>query len=149
MNLDSTIMPILEDYISRVRRNLDLNKINASRRTEQSLRIEQYNNGYRVVIGGPKTAPPETLQEGRPPGRVPYNFEEILYQWMKDKGLRASMKWANALKWKIAHEGTLRWQRYGQNGTYLNIYTDEGKTTEKALHDKINTAITNMIIQRK
>lgn len=148
-SLDKTITDALQHYIKRVRENLERHKVNASHRTEQSLRIEKYDAGYRVVIGGGRTAPAETLQQGRPPGKVPYKFAEILLEWMKDKGIEPNDKFAHALAQRISQKGTLRWLTYGKNNAYLNIYTDEGKKTEDELQNNISAYFVKMLIKRQ
>ena len=65
---------ILHQLADDIRANMASNNINASHRTEQSLRVEEYDGGYRVVIGGKNTAPLATLEIGRPGGDVPGGF---------------------------------------------------------------------------
>lgn len=47
-------------------------------------------------------------QKGRPAGRVPYNFQDIIATWAVGRGIRPPdlMKFANAVKWKTIKEGS-------------------------------------------
>ena len=99
--------------------------INASGRTSRSFRVERYDGGIRLVMGGTgeRTAPLETLEVGRPAGNVPGGFrttkdgvrdvsdtfKAILVDWARDKGI-AGFGWgaATMLGRRIASEGTLR-----------------------------------------
>lgn len=97
--------------------------IDASGRTSRSFRVERYDGGVRLVMGGKDTAPLETLEVGRPGGNVPggfrttkagvmdvsNTFKAILVRWAKEKGI-AGFGWGHAtmLGRKIAREGTDR-----------------------------------------
>lgn len=47
-------------------------------------------------------------QRGRPAGKVPYNFQDIIATWAVDRGIRPNdlMKFANAVKWKTYKDGS-------------------------------------------
>lgn len=142
--MQSEIIRVLEDYVATVRQNLEMHNINASHRTERSLRIVQRNGHVQVVIGGQdKTAPAHTLQVGRGPGPVPYNLQDILFQWLKDKGLKASMDIANAIKWKIHYHGTNRHHHP------VDVYTEEGKEVKKKLQSALGAYFAKRLIETK
>lgn len=81
------IRNILEQAKEQIKLNLDVENINASKRTSDSLQVVEYDGGVKLVIGGEDTAPLSTLEIGRPGGAVPFNFTEIIKQWIIDKGL--------------------------------------------------------------
>ena len=81
------IRKILEQAKEQIKLNLDVENINASKRTSDSLQVVEYDGGVKLVIGGEDTAPLSTLEIGRPGGAVPFNFTEIIKQWIIDKGL--------------------------------------------------------------
>lgn len=81
------IRKILEQAKEQIKLNLDVENINASKRTSDSLQVVEYDGGVKLVIGGEDTAPLSTLEIGRPGGPVPFNFTEIIKQWIIDKGL--------------------------------------------------------------
>lgn len=47
-------------------------------------------------------------QRGRPKGKVPYNFQDIIATWAVSRGIHPEnlMKFANAVKWKTMKEGS-------------------------------------------
>ncbi len=52
-----------------------------------------------------------TLVRGRYPGKTPYNFAELIMEWMKAKHIAPSdpkklARFANAVAWKIRREGS-------------------------------------------
>lgn len=49
--------------------------------------------------------------------RVPYSFQAVIEQWIKDKGLNLN-SWAVA--YKIIHEGTKLYRQGGRNDIYSN-----------------------------
>ena len=66
-----------------------------------------------MISKGEKVAPFETVQFGRPEGRVPRGFYYILKEWSREKGLTFSKEserstFAYFLSRKIAREGTER-----------------------------------------
>lgn len=55
--------------------------------------------------------PAPVLETGRKGGKVPYGFKNIIREWIVAKGLRFKDdkqldRWAAAIAWKIAREGT-------------------------------------------
>lgn len=116
---------ILLDACRRIRDNMAAKGINATGNTSESFRVERYDGGIRLVMGGTdeRTAPLETLEVGRPAGNVPggfrttkagvrdvsNTFKAILVDWARDKGI-VGFGWgaATLLGRRIASEGTLR-----------------------------------------
>lgn len=119
------IEKILEAAKTEIQAQMASQDINASGRTSKSFRVERYDGGVRLVMGGTeeRTAPLETLEVGRPAGNVPggfrttkdgvrdvsNTFKAILVQWAADKGI-AGFGWGHAtmLGRRIAAEGTDR-----------------------------------------
>lgn len=116
---------ILELARQEIQEEMAAKGINASGRTSRSFRVERYETGVRLVMGGTaeRTAPLETLEVGRPGGNVPggfrttkagvrdvsNTFKAILIQWAKEKGI-SDFGWGQAtiLGRRIAAEGTNR-----------------------------------------
>lgn len=125
IELEIKMTEILEAAKRRIQDNLAEKDINASGRTSRSFRVERYDGGVRLVMGGTaeRTAPLSTLEIGRPGGSVPggfrmtkagvqdvsNTFKAILVQWAKDKGI-PGFGWgaATMLGRRIAAEGTNR-----------------------------------------
>lgn len=128
----------LNDIVRDIRDNLAATGTNASGRTSDSLSVEMYTGGG-MVTGRPYF---QSVETGRPPGRVPQRFDLIIRQWMKDKGItapplpykrkpsqnwqpkytpeeRGAMAMAHAIAYKIEHEGT----RLFRDGGRTDIYT--------------------------
>lgn len=85
------IFEILIEANEQIQLNLEVENINASGRTSKSIRVEEYAGGVRLIKGADEnTAPMSTLEIGRPGGAIPFNFQEIIKQWIIDKGLNIS-----------------------------------------------------------
>ena len=89
MDLADIIVEALEKAKQQIQDNMAAKNINASGRTSRSFRVERYDRGVRLVMGGTgePTAPLEPLELGRPAGPIPANMTDILVQWSKDKGI--------------------------------------------------------------
>jgi len=133
----------LELLRDAIRARMEETKENASHRTEQSLQVIRYDGGVKLVSAEGDHAPLGTLEIGREGGKVPYNFQDILYQWSNDKCIsmdeRERRKFANALKWKIAKSGTDRHANnvdiyYTLVSEYINyIKADVTKLVKKSI----------------
>ena len=132
--------------------------INASGRTSRSFRVERYDGGIRLVMGGTgeRTAPLETLEVGRPAGNVPggfrttkdgvrdvsNTFKAILVEWAKAKGI-ADFGWGKAtiVGRRIAAEGTLR------HKSPVNVYSQAVLDAEEKIKKDVRVTITALIHQ--
>ena len=142
VNLKETAKKILLEAKDEIASNMAVKNINASGRTSASLRVVEEGSHIMLKIGGDKTAPIETLEIGRPGGKVPYNFKEIIYLWSIDKKINFSSvtdrkKFAYLSAKKIEREGTER-HRKPRNDVYSNVVK---KTVEK-----LNKEIKNVVI---
>jgi hypothetical protein len=129
----------MEALKQRIAANIVSTGQNASGRTIASLRVEEYEDGAKLL----GRFPFGTLETGRKPGKVPGNFIDIIIQWMKDKGIKAapipyiripSQKWqpkydpqsrgdmslAGAIAHKIKTEGTRLFRNNGIDNVYSN-----------------------------
>ena len=135
------IKGILTEELQGLRERIIANHIRAGQRasgkTERSLRVEvtdiQGTLFGRQAFG--------TLETGRRPGRVPYKFNEIIRQWILDKGIaitdipykrKESERWrpkytprerglramAGAIAYKIREEGTSLYREGGRTDIY-------------------------------
>lgn len=73
-------------------------------------------------------------ETGRMPGKVPFDFEDIIYQWSMDKGIQfrnqdERRKFANAVKWKMMKEGSVQFRQ----GTNNDIFTSQYKTYDEQI----------------
>ena len=130
------VVEILEDAKVEIQENMIKEGINASGTTSNSLAVTVNENFVRLA--NENKNPFETTEEGRPSGKVPENFTDIIFQWHKDKGLnwgdeKEARKIAGAVAW-----GKIRKFGYGRpSGTFFgsekkDIYTPViGKVRKK------------------
>lgn len=157
-------MDILEDclqgIVSEIRENLAATGTNASGKTSDSLEVVMHDGGGMIL--GRKYF--QSVEEGRPPGRVPVNFPEIIRQWMKDKGIVAhpifykrkpSANWqpkytpeergeramAYAISEKIKTEGTQLFRNGGRRDIYTNAIDNGLKELEQKIIFDIKSRI--------
>lgn len=146
MDIADIVIEVLEEAKQRIQDNMAAKDINASGRTSRSFRVERYNGGVRLVMGGTgePTAPLETLEVGRPAGPIPSNMTDILVQWSRDKGIpfdRESQRrsFAYLLGRRIEREGTLR------NKHNEDIYTTVVMETAESIVGEVTVAVTKKI----
>lgn len=85
--IKDSIIKILEETKNTIINNIDSQGIKASGRTQKSFQVVDDGNHVMLISNG-TGAPFTTLQYGREAGKVPMNFNAILVQWMKDKGVQ-------------------------------------------------------------
>ncbi|MDR0687839.1 MAG: hypothetical protein LBF55_04015, partial [Prevotellaceae bacterium] len=92
----------------------------ASGRTRDSFEVAV--EGLHGSIMGYKWPGP-VLETGRKGGKVPYGFKNIIREWIVAKGLRFTDekqldRWAAAIAWKIAREGTKLYRSGGHEDIF-------------------------------
>lgn len=145
-------MSRLQQCRSEIQANMASKGVNASGRTSRAFDVRKVAGGYELVlrhdiqVAIPKkprgfgsvfvgTAPLETLEVGRPGGKVPSGFYYIIKQWTRDKGLSFGsetdrQRFSYFTARKIAKEGTKRNKRNVQiykipvNRAKADILTD-------------------------
>lgn len=152
-NINKSIVLSLTQLRNDIIANHQKNGQVASGKTIQSMRIEETQTGGRL-FGRSYFS---TLETGRKPGRTPNNFNQIIQQWIIDKGIsvstipykrKTSEKWqpkytpqqrglmslAGAVAHTIATEGTKLYRLGGRK----DIFTEP---TDKAV-SKIRKELT-------
>lgn len=138
----------LEDAKEKIQHNLDITGTNASGRTSQSLTVEV--DGNTGVLYGRQAF--GTVETGRKPGKVPYGFRDIIYQWMQDKGVHAKVEgrrsqepadhsMAYIIARKIANEGSKLYRDDGRDDIYSNVLP---LTIERVQNEVTNVYIINI-----
>ena len=145
------ILKILTDCKAEIINNIQSEGVTVTGRTAGSLAVEDRGE-HLVLLQKPEGAPLKTTQFGRPAGKVPTGFRQIIKQWIVDKKIPTqpipyirtpSANWqpmytpeerglaaaAGAIAHKIATKGT---ERFSNPNT--NIYTEP---IDKAI-DKIS-----------
>ena len=150
------IKSILTEELEGLRQRIIANHIRlgqrASGRTERSLRVE-VEDDHGTLYGRQAFS---VLETGRGPGRVPRRFEDIIRQWILDKGIavteipykrQPSERWqpkytprerglramAGAIAHKIRTEGT----KLHREGGTLDVYSTE---VRRAIDNIMNRA---------
>lgn len=142
---------VLNEIVDDIRYNLAATGTNASGRTSDSLQVEMREDGGSVT--GRQYF--QSVEVGRPGGRVPQNFRAIIRQWMKDKGIRAvpipykrqpSERWqpkytpeergawemAGAIAETIRKEGTRLFREGGRTDIYTHVINSRMEELEAA-----------------
>lgn len=140
----AAIEAALDETKEAIRASMEENGVNASGRTSDSLRVERYDGGVRLMIGGADTAPLATLEVGRGGGKVPRGFTDIIEQWSRDKGLtfgseRERRTFAYLTARKISREGTWR------HKNNIDVYSTIVETAARELVRSISPTIVKEI----
>ena len=138
--LEADIIRVLSETRDKIRAAMDAKKVNASGRTSDSIRVEPYEGGIKLVGGyntthkiedypailgsldASDTAPIPTLEVGRVGGNVPKGFYYIIREWSREKGIgfaseRERGTFAYFVARKIARSGT------GRSTNPVDIYS--------------------------
>lgn len=86
--LERDLIQALEEFIVKFKEEMAKRNKNASGTTSDSLSIKHVQGGVLLYKNG--GAPFSVLEEGRKPGKAPYDFISILEKWSEDKGLQFS-----------------------------------------------------------
>lgn len=118
-------------------------------KTINSLQKDILSTGHHVLYGKEYIG---VLEHGRKPGKVPYNFIQILREWANAKGItfeneKQAQRWLNYNMWSIKTFGT---KMYRTKQT-LDIFTtpiEQFKSRlSQELSDGIEIQITNNIFK--
>lgn len=143
-DIDEAMYTALERIRAKIAANINDKGLRASGRTERSMRIERDAFGMRLV----GRSYFQSLEVGRPAGRVPRNFAAIIRQWIIDKGLavrqipykrQPSERWqpkytvqerslrmaAGAIAHNIATHGTRLYRQGGRMDIYSPVIAEE------------------------
>ena len=163
-DIDNAMLAALERIRATIAANITEKGLKASGRTAASMRIEREAFGMRLV-GRPYF---QSLELGRPSGRVPRNFAGIIRQWIIDKGLSVRMipykrepseRWqpkytveerslrmaAGAIAHKIATSGTLLYRQGGRSDIYTPIIREEVEKLQKTYTDIVAKSISDAL----
>lgn len=139
---------ILERAKAAIQAQMEYQGVNATGNTSRSFRVERYEGGVRLVMGGEDypTAPLQTLEVGRPGGNVPRGFTDILAEWSRAKGIQFPTEsrrrsFAYLLGRRIQREGTLR--HSNPVDVYSSIITDAANSIEADIVNSITIHLHN------
>lgn len=158
-NLNELAIKILEDAALRIKQNIQKKGITASGRTEKSIKVVERGGKIQLIKEDGRNAPIETLEIGRPGGAVPKGFNQIILEWIKDKGVqvdlipyktnrphkytvqeRSERLAAGAIAYTIRESGTGR-HRTPRNDVYSNVVEETILKLRKEIKDAVISSI--------
>lgn len=142
INLDNVLAAWAENVISKIQENLESTGTNASGRTSDSLEYELTDTGLRIL--GRQYF--QSVEQGRPGGKVPYRFQDIIRQWMSDKGISEQFgekEWqrrsaAYMIANFIKENGTSLYRSGGRDDIYTSVIDEELKKLEEQISIQVD-----------
>lgn len=140
----SRLYRLISQYKLQIRSNMIMYKKWCTGKTWASLTPEVYQSSsvINANLRSPLAIALFTTETGRGPGRVPYNFKDILYKWSLDKGIsfksnkdRARFSYLTARK--IMRSGTTQFRK----GAIDSIFTKPWESYENKIDDIIHESI--------
>lgn len=145
--LDSVLSDWGNRVAERIKSNLDTTGTTASGRTKDSIEVVAIDG--ELTIYGRRFF--DGVETGRPAGKIPYRFQDILYDWASAKGILANFgdteyKQRSALYMVgqfIKNHGT----KLYRDGGRTSIYTDVITEMLPELEDKLTFIIKQSILR--
>lgn len=140
-----------ENVITQIQSNMESTGTNASGKTSASLEYTVENG--ELYIYGRKYF--QGVEQGRPGGRVPYNFTDIIRKWMDDKGIAGQFGDTESEKRSAAYligqfiknHGTQLYRKGGREDIYTNVLDAKLPELEQSLITYISGTITDSFAQ--
>ena len=85
--LKNKIFKLFDEVIQDLKDEMEIRNKVASGKTLRSFEFRDTEDGYELVQVLDDAAPLYILQDGREPGKVPYDFTSILEKWSEEKGI--------------------------------------------------------------
>ena len=85
--LKNKIFKLFDEVIQDLKDEMEARNKVASGKTLRSFELRNTEEGYELIQSIDDAAPLYILQEGREPGKVPYDFTSILEKWSEEKGI--------------------------------------------------------------
>lgn len=150
-NAQSAQVIVVEEFEqlkSAIVRNMMANKQVASGKTIRSMKVEKTASG--ATLWGHK--PFGVLETGRRAGRVPMDFEAIILQWMRDKGIKGTPipyktdrahkytpqeRGDRNLAYHIARKIAKKGSKLHRDGGRSDVYSNEIPTTLQRIENRL------------
>lgn len=141
------------DVVAAIRVNLEETGTNASGRTSESLEYTITDDNHIIITGRPYF---RSIEQGRPAGKVPYNFTDIISQWIDNKGIASHFGITNEkekrsvaylIGRKIKEEGTDLYRDGGREDIYTSVINEKLDDLNKQLEDGIIAAVEQTIVK--
>ena len=85
--LNDKIFKLFDEVIQDLKDEMEARNKVASGNTLRSFELRNTEEGYELIQSIDDAAPLYILQEGREPGKVPYDFTSILEKWSEENGI--------------------------------------------------------------
>lgn len=140
----SRLYRLVSQYKLQIRSNMFMYKKWCTGRTWTSIEpyADQTSSLINIGIRSPLVISLNATETGRLPGRIPYNFKDIIYKWSLDKGIsfksnkdRARFSYLTALK--IMRTGSAQFRK----GAVDYIFTKQWPSYEDKMDDIIHESI--------
>lgn len=143
--LDSVLSDWGNRVAERIKSNLDTTGTTASGRTKDSIEVVALDG--ELTIYGRRFF--EGVETGRPAGKIPYRFQDILYDWASAKGILANFgdteyKQRSALYMVgqfIKNHGTKLYRDGGRETIYTDVINEELPKLEEEIRIKVVDSI--------
>lgn len=150
--IEGVLLSALTEAKEQIQANLQSTRTNASGKTSASLCVEVDGNGGEL-LGRQAFG---TVEKGRKPGKVPPGFREIIYQWMQDKGVHATIKgrrsqhsadlsMAYLIARRIRLDGSKLYRDGGRSDIYSNVLPFTIERVKSELTDKYRVVIKSIL----
>lgn len=130
------VIGCLERIRERITENIRTSGEWASGKTAESMRIEETDTGG-MLLGRQYF---QSLEEGRPGGKVPYDFRRIIADWIVAKGIskytpeeRGLLTMAGSIAYFIKENGTRLYRTGGRDDIYSNVIAEEVEKLKRQL----------------
>lgn len=141
-----------DEVIRKIQANLQATGTNASGKTSQSLEYT-IDDGELTIYGRQYF---QGVEQGRPGGKVPYNFTDIIRKWMDDKGVANQFGDTESEKRSAAYmigqfiknNGSRLYRQGGRSDIYSNVLDEEVPKLEQYLITYISGTITDAFTLR-
>lgn len=140
-DIDKILSEWAENVVIQIKDNLDSTGTTASGKTKESLRYEA-ENGNLTIYGRQYF---QGVEIGRGAGKIPYKFQDILYDWAEAKGILSNFgdtekQQRSALYMVgqfIKEHGTELWRGTPRTDIYTDLINDELPKLEEELASKL------------
>lgn len=143
--LKSDIIQLFVDAANQIRqRSIAAGQV-ATGRTLNSIEVVDAGGTDAIRIGLAAWEYIDLLEYGRGPGKAPFEFEAVILDWMKAKGISGSGISDEELAAKIAWSIRLQGTKLYRSGSPLDIFNSVITDLSGQIDEAVNRRITNEV----
>lgn len=146
-DLNEILLKWGEQVADKIKRNLDDTGTTASGKTKNSIEVVVVDGDLQII--GRQYF--RSVEEGRPAGKIPYKFNEIIRKWMDDKNIADNFGTKEYQKrnaaWIIAQKIKDSGTKLYRDGGREDIYTDVINEELPKLFNEISGKVTQTIVK--